>query len=151
MMTEQDVRDESSEWIEKDIPEDKKIAAPYVEFWSPAIITQRYWYKETDPFQKGVKKYKIVKMEYNTKLLETEKPEYVVLTDYEYYPILGLKDKYPHKELLPFLQKIMRGEQYTIIKKFEKQPSLFGMQFVSGFFPHDWRYTCPTILIYKRR
>ncbi|MEW6556596.1 MAG: glycosyltransferase family 39 protein [Elusimicrobiota bacterium] len=150
MMTEKDVRDESSEWIEKNIPEGKKIAVPDVYFWNPSIVMTNYWYKETEPFYANIKKYKIFQTEWDIKKLEKINPDYVVLADYEYYPILKLKDKYPHPELMPFLEEIMQSDRYTLIKKFEKKPKLFGIIPIGGFFPPEFRMVNPTILIYKK-
>ncbi len=150
MMTEKDVRDESSEWIEQNIPEGKKIAVPDVYFWNPSIVMTLYWYKEAEPFYADIKKYKIIQTDWSIEKLKKTNPDYVVLSDYEYYPILKLKDKYPHPELLPFLGEVMQGDKYILIKKFEKYPAIFGIKSIGGFYPHDWRYTCPTILIYKK-
>lgn len=94
---------------------------------------------------------KYIKAEWNVEKLEKIDPEYVILSDFEYYPILRLKDKYPHEEMMPFLEKIMRSGEYTLIKKFEKKPELFGIVSVRGFLPHELRMVNPTILIYKKQ
>ncbi|MFA5778946.1 MAG: phospholipid carrier-dependent glycosyltransferase [Elusimicrobiota bacterium] len=152
MMTEKDIRDESSEWIEQNIPEGKKIAVTDVYFWNPSIVMTLYWYTETEPFYTGIKKYKI----YQTGWGDIEKlnkinSDYVILSDFEYYPILKLKDKYPHPELMPYLEKIMKSDEYKLIKKFEKKPELFGIVSAGGFLPHELRMLNPTILIYKKQ
>jgi len=149
MMSEKDVRDSSSEWIEQNIPEGKKIAVSNMYFWNPSIAMTLYWYKETEPFYKGIKRYKILQIN-SIKKLNTEKPDYVILSDYEYFPILKLKHKFPNEYILPFLNKVMNSGEYILIKKFEKYPNIFGIKMIGGFYPHDWRYTCPTILIYKK-
>jgi len=150
MMTEKDVRDESSEWIEQNITEGKKIAVPNVYFWNPSIVMMLYWYKETESFYAGIKKYRVVRTDWEITKLEAEKPDYVILSDFEYYPILKLNDKYPHPELMPYLEKIMRSDEYKLIKKFEKKPELFGIITASGLLPHELRLVNPTILIYKK-
>lgn len=150
MMTEKDVRDESSEWIENNIPEGKNIGVPNVYFWNPSIVMMQFWYKETEPFYKGVKKYKISQLLWDIEILKKENPDYVILADFEYYPILKLKGKYPHPEVLPFLEKVMQSDQYTHVKKFEKRPELFGITAIGGFFPPEFRMVNPTILVYKK-
>ncbi|MBN1384058.1 MAG: phospholipid carrier-dependent glycosyltransferase [Elusimicrobia bacterium] len=150
MMTEKDIRDEASEWIEQNIPEGKKIAVPDVYFWNPSIVMMQYWYKETEPFYKGIKKYKISQIGWLLKNLKRENPDYVILADFEYYPILKLKSKYAHPEVLPFLEEIMQSGLYIQIKKFEKRPELFGITAIGGFFPPELRMVNPTILVYAR-
>lgn len=150
MMTEKDIRDEASEWIETNIPEGKKIAVPDVYFWNPSIIMTLYWYKETEPFYKGLKKYKIIQTSWDLNSLRKSNPDYVILADFEYYPILQLKNKYSHPELMPFLVEIMKTKRYKLIKKFEKKLELFGITPIGGFLPPEFRMVNPTILIYKK-
>lgn len=150
MMTGKDIRDESSEWIEQNIPEGKKIAVPDVYFWNPSIVMTLYWYREAEPFYAGIKKYKIIQTDWEVEKLKKEKPDYAILSDFEYYPILKLKNKYPHPELMPYLEKIMQSDEYKLIKKFEKKPELFGITTIGGFLPPELRMVNPTILIYEK-
>lgn len=150
MMTEKDVRDEASEWIENNIPEGKKIGVPNVYFWNPSIVMMEFWYKETEPFYKGIKKYKISQLLWDIEILKKENPDYVILTDFEYHPILKLKDQYPHPEVMPFLERIMQSKYYVLLKKFEKKPELFGIVSINSFLPVELRMVNPTILVYKK-
>ncbi|MDI6641610.1 MAG: hypothetical protein QME68_04785 [Elusimicrobiota bacterium] len=45
----------------------------------------------------------------------------------------------------------MNSDEFRLVKKFEKYPNIFGIKTIGGFYPHDWRYTCPKILIYEKK
>ena len=149
-MSKVDVRDESSYWIEQNIPEGSKIGVPYMYFWNPSIAMTEYWYKSDEAVLKGLKKYKIVQILDKTEVLDKEDPDYVILADYEYYPTLRLKNKYPHTEALPQLNEIMNSKKYSLVKVFERYPEFLGYRFIDGRAPHDWRYICPALRIYKK-
>lgn len=149
-MTEKDIRDVSSEWIEQNIPEGSVIGSQCIYFWNPTIVMSQYWYKETEPFNIPQKKYKMIQVTEHLDMLNKLKPEYMILTDFEYHPLLKIKFLYPHPETYPFLLAIMDGKRYTLIKSFEKKPELFGIRPVNGYYPHEFRMAFPEIKIYKR-
>ncbi|MDO8804361.1 MAG: glycosyltransferase family 39 protein [Elusimicrobiota bacterium] len=147
-MATEDVRDASSRWIEENIAENSRIAVPRMFFWNPAILTSLYWFNETEPFRKNIKKYKVLQTP-SVQELSAAHPDYVIISDYEYYPALNLKGKYPNPQASELFNKLSGSGDYTLIKKFEKSPSLFGIKPIGGFYPHDWRYPFPTLLVFK--
>ncbi len=150
LMSKTDVRDEASYWIEENIPEGSKIGVPYMYFWNPSIVMAEYWYKSDESVLKGLKKYDMVQLTEKIENLKKENPDYVILSDYEYYPVLCLNNKFPHPEVLPMLNDIMSGSNYRLVKTFERYPEFLGIKMIDGSAPHDWRYICPVIRIYKR-
>ncbi len=150
MMASPDVRDIASEWIERSIPEGETIAVPMAYFWNPTITMTEFWYKPSEPFFAGLKRYRILRTGNDAGLLKKEKPACVVLADNEYYPLLKLKRKYPVDFALPVLREITESGTYSMVKEFDTQPRLFGRRVIRGFYPHDWRYPCPVIRVYRR-
>ncbi|MFH1368207.1 MAG: glycosyltransferase family 39 protein [Elusimicrobiota bacterium] len=149
-MAVKDVRDVSSEWIEQNIPEGSTIGSPCVCFWNPSIVMTEFWYKDSEPFYKGLKRYKMIQVPADPAELDKLDPDYIILTDFEYHPLLKIKYLYPHPETYPFLLGVMNEGKYTFLKSFENKPELFGIKPVNGFYPHELRMVFPEIRIYKK-
>jgi len=150
IMAEKDVRDEASEWIESNIPEGKRIAVPNVYFWNPSIVMMEHWYKNNELFLKEVKQYKIFQVWYDLELLKKANPDYIFLADFEFYPLLNLKNKYTHPEMTALLNEITKSGKYRLVKVFERPPKIFGIKTMCGFPPHEWRYINPEIRAYQK-
>lgn len=83
--------------------------------------------------------------------LEQYRPEWVVISDYEYEDPERIRKTDPRFEegrldLLAAMQA-----SYHLEREFRPRPSLFGFTWWRrGIPPHDWRYYMPTIRIYRR-
>ena len=136
LMVQKDVRTEASEWIEQNISFGSKIGvARHRYFWTPPSIQE---------FQS---KYAVVDVNYDVFKLEEEKPSYFVISSFEYRDYLRLKEITPVQ--YNFLQKLMSGQQFKMVKCFQKFPQIFGLIMEKREPPWDRMYIYPTILIFK--
>lgn len=135
----EDARLAASRWSATHMPAGSRVATagtPY--FHHPNLVGTCYWRPDSaNPFQVSV-------LNYSVDRLKEMNPDYVVLTDYDYFPLeKGLPD-HPWR---PFLQAVMRSGDYEQVAVFDKKPGGFRS---GDFFPHDWRYPFPEIRIYQR-
>lgn len=136
VMAQKNSRIEALEWIEKNIPKGTRIGVAF----------RVHWY--TPPLSK--EDYDIVSIDLDPDKLATEKPEYFVITNYEYRQYLRLKDRFPYPRAARALDTLLNGEEFKLIQVFEKRPEIFGSSFPNDFPPHDWLYPYPTVLILHR-
>jgi 4-amino-4-deoxy-L-arabinose transferase-like glycosyltransferase len=91
------------------------------------------------------KRYRWVWLGFQAEVLAREKPEWVLLTDFEYGPRLRLKQP----AALAFLEQL--EQDYRLHLRVHRLPSLLGWTFDRGPVPHDWRYLNPEVRVYRRR
>ena len=150
LMSEKDVRDISSEWIEKNIPANSKIGLPVLTFaWDAGILQMLCWYNKTEPFFKNITLYNLVILDESVEKLKLLKPDYIIFSDFYSYPLIIENRRYHEHNKLEFLTAVIN--YYNLIMKVEKKPKKYGFYPVASFYPHDWRYVCPSIYIYKRK
>ncbi|MEW6041394.1 MAG: hypothetical protein AB1633_07735, partial [Elusimicrobiota bacterium] len=140
----QNVREDASGWIEKNIPKTAAIGLTKRYFWTPPVLRQYH------------PPYKVVSyrddhfslIEGIQSLKQTAKQvDYLVLSDFEYRDILRLSKKFP--EEVRILKEIMH-RKFHLIAKFEKSPSFLGISFNKKWPPWDWMYPNPTIIVLKK-
>lgn len=156
-MAEKGVRTEASEWIDANIKEGSSIGVirdPW--FTGPEVVIMEYYYKEDDPcYVKRKKKYKIIDYKFpiedyvDIERLRKNPADYISVSDYEFFPYLRLKNKYPLTKFIPVFTELFEGKNYIKVKEFTKKPELFGFIPIGGFYPHDWRLPFETIIILK--
>lgn len=86
------------------------------------------------------------------KKLEQYRPEWVVITDYEYEDPERIKRADPSYQdgRLDLLAALSQG--YRLDHEFRPRPALPGFTWWQrGIPPHDWRYYMPTVRIYRRQ
>lgn len=82
-------------------------------------------------------------------LLRQYRPDFVVLSDYEYEDPERLAGTNPDHPLLRLRREL--DSSYRVAAEFRPRPSLFGFTWWRrGIPPHDWRYYMPTVRIYQR-
>ena len=121
------IRTIAGEWINENIPHQASIGmtglpAPY---WAP-------------PF--NFFKYKIIITYMKEEVLKKEKPEYFILSEYQWLRGCG------YDKMMLYLK------DYKEIKRFEKKLKFLFLEFSrNDNSPHDWYHFNPTILIFKRK
>lgn len=151
LMASRDVRDEASDWIISNIPKGSKIGVarePY--YFSPPVILSQYFYTGKSQYIKFTHQYEITNLGYDLNRLNLVKPDYLVISDSEYYHILRIKERFcPSRDSL-FIQEIFNKERFIQVKRFQKEPKILGIKFSKGYPPRDWLFIYPTIHILKR-
>jgi len=123
---EENIRDIAGKWINENIPEKTKIGllqmpAPY----------------RTPPFQ--FYKYKLTPISWDKELLQKEKPEYFIISEYE--TLWQTKE-----QLNDFFS------EYEILKYFKKPATLLGIKFTrTPLSAKDFWPPNPDIIIYRRK
>ncbi len=149
----EDSRTKASKWVKKNISPKSEIGVlwqPY--FYTPPIIYMEYWvkgktiYNKDDP--KKYNQYKIIVLKGSSaEKVKRDKPDFIVLSEYEYRNALRFPKMFPmEKRLLDFIQN-----NYIQVKKFENYQQIGKLRFKKGFPPHDLLYPYPTILIYSHK
>jgi hypothetical protein len=147
-----DPRDQAAEWIMKNVPAKTTIAFPTVPWFYSVPLAKEInaSVRREDRYAKmrDSKFHLIAKpdLEWDPTLISREKPKYVVVTDFEYEDPLRLKAK----QAMEFWKEL--NDYYTLAVVFEKQLSIVGINFgPAERLPHDLKYQCPTIKVYRRR
>ncbi|MCD6521634.1 glycosyltransferase family 39 protein [Candidatus Calescamantes bacterium] len=143
-----DPRTEASRWIEENIPVKSSIGVifePY--FFTPPIIYMEYWVEGESAYNRGqpekFNQYSI--LVWRKEKWRKEKPEYLVISEYEIRDFLRFPYLFPQeKELIEEIQR-----DYILIKKFDTPLTLGKMRFRKGFPPHDLLYPFPYVEIFK--
>ena len=84
--------------------------------------------------------------------LEKYRPEWVIITDYEYEDPERIKRSDPSYQdgRLDLLAAL--PQHYRLDREFRPRPSLAGFTWWrQGIPPHDWRYYMPTVRLYRRQ
>ncbi len=79
------------------------------------------------------------------------KPDYLIVTDFDYRDIIRLKEKYDIIRYDLWMKFFPGGAGYEKIEEFYRPPSLIGLAFGQPFAPHDMTYNCPRISLFRRR
>ena len=145
----EDTRDIAADWIHSNVPYGSSIMFPTVPwFYTPPISP---WFGLLDSHQRlekarEMQSYRLVvgDTEWNADLLKKEKPEYVIVSEFETRDRARLKDPqyYAFENVL--------DRDYTETHTFNRDQigSLYP-SFGSNL-PHDMSYISPSITIYKR-
>jgi hypothetical protein len=148
IMANRDTHIIATEWIRKNIPTGTKIGAASHYFYTPPAL---YSYLHMMPENKNTVDYQFVVTEYKIERLKQERPEYFVITDFEYsdelYAFFWKEDEVRAKK--QFLDFLMNGSMYSRIITFEEFPSVFGFKLDARRPPWHMRYVKPEINIYK--
>ena len=145
---EKNVREEASEWIEKNIPKGSIIAIPKSYFWTPAVLRQynppyKLLIGVDDPnlgYSDGIiglKKY----------LNETE---YIVLSEFEFREFVHPKIKQNFPEQARVLDEILNSKKFIKVAEFDKEAKFLWFKFKKNYPPGDWLIPNPKILIFKK-
>ncbi len=142
---------EASDWIMEHVPRGKSIGVSTVPFaWHPTLVIQEYFYPQGDPARSGKPKfYTVESLGFSLENLEKLKPEYIVLSDFDYLPMLRLKKQFPNMHNLPFLEEVFYGGKYRQVASFGRRLLLWGVPLIGGTLPHDWRYPFPEIKVFR--
>lgn len=142
------VREEASEWIEKNIPKGSKIAIARSYFWTPGILRQ---YNPPYEVLMGVDPIKSSVQEGVLGLKNLlDKTEYVVLTEYEFRWALHPKLQRYFPEHKKILDEIFNSRKFTKIAEFDKQAQFLFFKFKKNYPPGDWLIPNPKILVFKK-
>ena len=140
-------RIQATEWIRANIPADTKIGAINFYFYTPPAL---YSYMHLMPENAKAVYYRAVLTGYDIEKLKKERPQYFVITDFEYsedyQAFWKIGDVQSKKRFLEFL---MNGVMYKEIRAFTEYPSLFGLKLDTRRPPWHIRFLKPEIKIYE--
>ncbi len=143
-----DTRITASEWIRDYVPDGASIgtaSTPY--FHHPSRIGQQFWHPGTID---GAM-HRIVNLEFSRDRTVEQRPDYIVLSDYDYFPLETMSSEAAQAHpRWGFLEYVARSGEYSPIRRFEEDISFDGSRGDRPFFPHDWRYPFPTIVVFQR-
>ncbi len=137
LMEKKDIRDIAAEWINNHVPIGASMGVVQPWFYTPPLDWSRYRMERTG---------------FNSQRLLSIKPEYFVITDFEYrensYIRRFFSKDYSDSEI--FIKYLGNPELYHVKRSFEITPNISGISFRKGFPPHDWMYVYPTIRLLER-
>ena len=139
MMSKKDNRDKAAQWIVENVEKGNTIGLTREPgFFSVPLNPQSY---------------RIRVIGFNSEEFKKEKPDYFVMSEFEYREFLRLRERYPDEA--KFIGQLISGEfkfndsKYGSIW-FKSQPKILGLNFGYGSPPHDWLYPFPSVVILKR-
>jgi len=145
---EKNVREEASEWIEKNIPKGARVAIARSYFWTPPVLRQ---YNPPYKVLMGADSVKSSVQEGVLGLKNLlDETEYVVLTEYEFRWALHPKlQKYfsKHKKIL---DEIFYSGKFIKLAEFDKEAKFLVFKFKKNYPPGDWLIPNPRIIIFKK-
>ncbi|MCC6442158.1 MAG: glycosyltransferase family 39 protein [Armatimonadetes bacterium] len=144
----QDARDEAAGWIRENLPKGRSIGMttePW--FYSPPLNPWNGGAKTRPLFErtKNDSGYRLTVTGTDAERLRAAKPDYFVISDFEYGDPLRLH--------LPGFEAFWKAlnHDYREIRRFEKTPRLGPLDFgKKGLPPHDWLYPYPALRLYER-
>ena len=148
LFLEKNVREDASEWIEKNIPLGSSVAIARSYFWTPPIL-RRY-----DP------PYKVLMGgDINSFLPDAvlglgkvcEKADYLVLSEYEYREFVHPEIKEYFPEHSAIIDNIFSEKKFQKIAEFDREASFLGLTFKKNYPPTDWLFPNPKIIVFKRK
>jgi len=142
MLTRPDARLAARDWIEANLPQGARLGMIKTE--TGLIFLDDPPWPAPHPFL-AIEKY--------PRLLPAfeKKPDYLLVTDFDYRDIIRLREKYDLIRYDLWL-KLFRGEAgYEKIGEFYRPPAILGLTFGQPFAPHDMTYNCPRISLFRRR
>jgi len=148
MFAGEDVRTTAAQWIRANVPQGASLGLttePW--FYTPPIVPWNGGAKTKRLFEESLSRspYRLPVLGTDARKLRQEKPDYLVISDFEYGdPLrLGLPEFKTFWDLL--------HQDYREIARFEKTPRIDGLDFgKKGLPPHDWLYPYPTIVVFKK-
>ena len=147
IMAKKDTHLQATEWIRRNIPAGARVGAIDFYFYTPPAL---YSYMHLMPENKDAVDYKITLTGYDEEKLKKERPQYFVITDFEYcedYQAFWRRGDVPAKER--FLDSLMNGGMYTEIRAFVEYPSAFGLRLDPRRPPWHIRFVKPEVKILK--
>ncbi|MCS6860933.1 MAG: glycosyltransferase family 39 protein [Abditibacteriales bacterium] len=88
--------------------------------------------------------YKFVITGWDTSILKEKRPQFFVMSEFEWCEEKRLQ----RKEWTAFL-RALKAEGYILVKTFANPPRLWGWRVVPSYVPHDWLYPFPSVRIYR--
>jgi hypothetical protein len=96
----------------------------------------------------AIDSFNLVVLNYDTRIIEQRKPEYLLMTEPEYRVNGNADDKKDAKEAL--VAAVAANHNYSLFKRFSEPFRLFGQKLDLKFPTEDWNYPSPEILLYRR-
>jgi hypothetical protein len=143
-----DTRDAAASWIHENVPKGMSIGLPTCPWFYTPPLDPMFGLPDPDDRRKRTLEFMdyvliISDQDWNAKLLEFTLPDYVVMSEFEYYDPLRLKDS----EALSYF-KVLK-QKYYLEKEFKSLLARYSKFFtLNATLPHDMAYASPTIRIY---
>jgi len=79
-----------------------------------------------------------------------DKPDYLVVSDFDYRQILRLGPHYDSIRRELWLAFLAEEKGYRLLRSFQRPPALGPLVFGGSFPPHDMKYNWPLVLVFAR-
>jgi hypothetical protein len=137
LMAGRDIRDTAAEWIDSQLPSGSSLGVSRPWFYTPPLNWPRY---------------QIERVGFNTRNLVFSKPQYFLITDFEYREKAYIRRFFAqdYSDSERFVKMLEDPDLYQVKKVFEVTPGIAGFHFKKGYPPHDWMYIYPTIRLLER-
>lgn len=145
-----DTRDAAVAWVRRNVPVGMSIGLPTCPWFYTPPLDPLFGLPDPSDRKERVSEFTdyvlvLSERDWNAALLDALQPDYVIMSEFEYYDVLRVKD--PNA-----LQYFDVLEQYYVLEKeFKSLVSRYSRLFVLGPIPHDLSYASPTIRIYSRK
>jgi len=152
LFSQPDPRTEAALWFRANVPRGARIGLPTIPwFYSPPLAPgiigtvgpkNRYDLMSESPYRLMSNP----RLPWDSDLITRGRPDYVVISDYEYEDLRRLHDR----GVETFLRKL--GRSYVEAAVFRNGLSALGIDFgPTEKLPHDLKYMAPTIRVFRRR
>jgi hypothetical protein len=141
-----DPRDAAADWMKQNAPQGASVGLVNVPwFYTPPLTPSNGGAKTKPMFEAESEKgnYKFVITNWKTSTLEQERPQFFVLSEFEYADEQRLQLSAP----LQFLRAL--DERYVLEKTFQNPPRLLNWRVGPTSPPHDWLYPFPEVKVYR--
>jgi len=144
-----DTRDAAASWVRRNVPVGMSIGlATHPWFYTPPLDP---FFGLPDPRDRKERvseftDYVLVlgERDWNAGLLKTVQPDYVMMSEFEYYDVLRVKDP----NALAYFDVL--DQYYVLERQFNSLLTRYSRFFALGPIPHDMSYASTTIRIYSR-
>lgn len=141
-----DPRDAAAEWMQRH--RGASVGLLHIPWFQTPPLTEFNGGAKTYPqfeAEQAQWKYQFVITGWDTALLKEKRPQFFVMSEFEWCE----EERLRRKEWTAFL-RALKAEGYTLAKTFQNYPLLLGWRVVPSYVPHDWLYPFPSIRIWSR-
>lgn len=149
LLSRPDVRDLAAQWCFRHLPPGATVGLLNVPwFYTPPLVPYNggpLLSREEFQTQWAEGPYRLQLIEYGPEGIKGERPEWMVLSEFEFADALRLG----HTEIRGLMRDLKR--HYRLLFRQRPRPRLFGLTFDAGTAPHhDWLYPMPEVRVYRK-
>lgn len=145
-----DTRDAAAAWVRRNVPVGMSIGLPTCPWFYTPPLDPFFGLPDSTDRKDRVSEFTdyvlvLGERDWSAGLLSTVQPDYVIMSQFEYYDVLRVKDP----SALAYFDVL--GRHYVLEREFNSLLTRYSGLFALGPIPHDMSYASPTIRIYSRK